>query len=75
MERIDGSRAFQIPAPGVPTGLTVMVIGVVLLWIGSRLTSAAKGDPRPLSVIIGEALLLIAALLLIGLMLIGTPRL
>ena len=57
-----------------PPGLTVMVIGVVLLWIGSRLSSAAKGAPRPLSVIIGEALLLIVALLLIGLMLIGTAR-
>jgi hypothetical protein len=57
-----------------PPGLTVMVIGLVLLWVGSRLTSEAKGGPRPIGVIIGEALLLIVALLLIGLMLIGTAH-
>jgi hypothetical protein len=55
-------------------GLTVMVIGLVLLWVGSRLTWEAKGHPRPLGVILGEALLLLVALLLIGLMLIGTAH-
>jgi hypothetical protein len=57
-----------------PPALTVLLIGVVLLWAGSRLTSGAKGDPRPLGVIFGEALLLIVAVLLIGLILIGTSH-
>jgi hypothetical protein len=57
-----------------PVGLEVMVIGLVLLWAGSRLTSEAKGGRRSLGLIIGEALLLILAMLLIGLMLIGTAH-
>ena len=56
-------------------GLTVMVIGLILLWTGSRLTWEAKGVPRPIGVIIGEALLLIVAVLLIGLMLLATAHL
>jgi hypothetical protein len=55
-------------------GVTVMVIGLVLLWAGSRLTWEAKGTLKSIGVIIGEALLLIVALLLIGLMLIGTAH-
>ena len=55
-------------------GLTVMVIGLVLLWAGSRLTWEAKGTLKPIGVIIGEAMLLIVAVLLIGLMLIGTAH-
>ena len=57
-----------------PPGLTVMVIGLVLLWAGSRLTWEAKGVPKPIGVIIDEALLLFVALLLIGLMLLGTAH-
>ena len=53
-----------------PRNPVVMVIGLVLLWAGSRLTWKAKGGPKPLGVIITEAMLLIVAILLIGLMLI-----
>lgn len=52
-------------------GLTVMVIGLVLLWVGSRVTWRAKGTPKPMPVILGEAILLILAVLFIGLMLIS----
>ncbi|MCX6928536.1 MAG: hypothetical protein NT154_35805 [Verrucomicrobia bacterium] len=55
-------------------GLTVMVIGVVLLWVGSRLSWEAKGARKPLGVIIVEAMLVIVALLLLGLMLVGTAH-
>jgi hypothetical protein len=50
----------------------VLVIGFVFLWAGSRLTWEARGGPKPLGLIIGEALLLIVALLFLGFMLIGT---
>lgn len=55
-------------------GLTAMVIGLVLLCVGSRVAWKAKGGPKPKGLIIGEALLLILAVLLIGLMLIGTAH-
>jgi hypothetical protein len=48
-----------------------MVTGVVLLWAGSRLKWRAKGGPKPMGLIIGEAVLLIVAVLLIGLMLLA----
>jgi hypothetical protein len=57
------------------TGCPVfMVTGIVLLWVGSRVTWKAKGGPKPKGLILGEALLLILAVLLIGLMLIGTAQ-
>ena len=49
-----------------------LVSGVVLLWAGSRLKWKAKGGPKPIALTIGEAVLLILALLLIGLMLLAT---
>jgi hypothetical protein len=45
----------------------VLVIGFVFLWAGSRLTWEARGGPKPLGLIIGEALLVILALLIITL--------
>ena len=51
-----------------------MVIGLVLLWVGSRVAWKAKGGPKPKGLIIGEALLLILAVLLIGLILLGTAH-
>jgi len=49
-----------------------MVTGIVLLWVGSRVTWKAKGGPKPMGLILGEVILLIVALLLVVLMLIGT---
>ena len=51
-----------------------IVTGVVLLWAGSRLKWKAKGGPKPIALTIGEAVLLILALLLIGLMLLATAH-
>lgn len=49
----------------------VLVIGLVLLWAGSRVRWKAKGGPKPLGLALGEPLLLIVALLLVALLLIG----
>jgi hypothetical protein len=49
--------------------------GFVLLWAGSRLEWKAKGGPKPLGLTLGEALLVIVALLIIGLMLIAPAHL
>ena len=57
-----------------PVGLEVMVTGLVLLWVGSRLTWRSKGGPRPKGLILGEAILLILAVLLLGLLLVGTAH-
>ena len=46
-----------------------MVSGLVLLWAGSRLKWKAKRGPKPLGLILGEAWLVILALLIIALML------
>jgi hypothetical protein len=51
-----------------------MVSGVVLLWAGSRLKWKAKGGPKPIGLTIGEVILLILAVLLIGLMLLATAH-
>ena len=51
-----------------------MVSGLVLLWAGSRVTWKAKGGPKPIGLILGEALLVILALLVIVLMLLPTAR-
>jgi hypothetical protein len=48
-----------------------MLTGVVLLWAGSRVAWKAKGGPKPRGLVLGEVLLLIALLLLIGLMLLA----
>ena len=50
----------------------VLLLGLILLWAGSRLKWEAKGGPKPLGLILGEALLLIVAVLLLGLILFGT---
>jgi prepilin-type processing-associated H-X9-DG protein len=50
----------------------VLVFGIVLLWIGSRVTWKAKGGPKPMGLVLGEALLVSVLLLLIGLMLLAT---
>ena len=47
-----------------------LVAGIVLLWVGSRVTWKSKGGPKPKGLILGEALLLILAVLIIGLILI-----
>jgi hypothetical protein len=52
----------------------IPVAGLVLLWVGSRLRWEAKGGPKPRGLILGEVLLLILAILLIGLLLCGTAR-
>jgi hypothetical protein len=49
----------------------LMVPGVVLLWAGSRLRWKAKGGPKPTGLIIGEVVLLIVAIFLIGLVLLA----
>ena len=49
-----------------------MVTGLVLLWAGSRVRWKAKGSPKPLGLILSEAVLVIVALFLIWRMLIGT---
>ena len=49
----------------------VLVIGLVLLWVGSRLKWEARGGPKPQGLILGEVLLLILAILIIGLLLFG----
>jgi hypothetical protein len=49
-----------------------MVTGVVLLWAGSRVRWKGKGGPKPMGLILGEALLVIVALFLIWHMLVGT---
>jgi hypothetical protein len=51
-----------------------MVSGLVLLWAGSRLKWKAKGGPKPIGLTIGEALLLIVAVLLIYLMMFPTAH-
>jgi hypothetical protein len=48
-----------------------MVTGVVLLWAGSRLRWKAKGGPKPRGLIIGEAVLLIVLVFLLGLVLLA----
>jgi hypothetical protein len=48
-----------------------LVIGLILLWVGTRLKSEAKAAPKPLGVIIDVAMLLIVAMVLIGLMLLA----
>jgi hypothetical protein len=48
-----------------------MVPGAVLLWAGSRLKWKAKGGPKPTGLVIGEAVLLIVAVFLIGLLLLA----
>jgi hypothetical protein len=48
-----------------------MVPGVLLLWAGSRLKWKAKGGPKPTGLIIGEFVLLIVAVYLLGLMLLA----
>ena len=48
-----------------------MPIGVVLLWVGNRETWKAKGGPKPRGLIMGEALLVIVALLFIVMQLVG----
>ena len=48
-----------------------MVTGVVLLWAGSRLKWKAKGGPKPRGLIIGEAVLLIVLVFLLGLVLLA----
>jgi len=48
-----------------------MVTGVVLLWAGSRLKWKAKGGPKPMGLIIGEAVLLIVLVFLLGLVLLA----
>ena len=50
----------------------IMVTGVVLLWAGSRARWKGKGGPKPLGLILGEAVLVLVALLLIWRMLVGT---
>ncbi len=52
----------------------LMVTGVVLLWAGSRVTWKAKGGPKPMGLSLGEALLVIVAILLIWRMLDGIAR-
>jgi len=47
----------------------VLAIGLVLLWVGTRLKSESKAAPKPLGVIIDVAMLLIVAMVLIGLIL------
>ena len=49
-----------------------MVTGLVLLWAGSRVRWKGKGVPKPMGLILGEALLVIVALFLIWHMLVGT---
>ena len=51
-----------------------MMTGIVLLWGGSRAAWKIEGGPKPPSLVLGEALLVIVALLLIGLILISTVR-
>jgi hypothetical protein len=51
-----------------------MVTGVVLLWAGSRLKWKAKGGPKPRGLVIGEAVLLFVALLILTLMLMGAAH-
>ena len=46
-----------------------MVTGVVLLWVGSRLEWKAMGGPKPRGLVLGEATLLIVAVLFIWMML------
>jgi hypothetical protein len=52
-----------------------MVTGVVLLWGGSRVTWKAKRGPKPLGLSLGEALLVIVVILIISLILLGSPSL
>ena len=58
--------------PLAPSCPLVLVVGVVLLWAGSRVAWKAKGGPKPLGLVLGEAVLVIVALLFIGLLLFGT---
>jgi hypothetical protein len=51
-----------------------MITGVVLLWVGSRVTWKAKGGPKPMGLTLSEALLVIVALFLIWRMLVGMAR-
>jgi prepilin-type processing-associated H-X9-DG protein len=53
----------------------VLVMGLVLLWAGSRLRFEAKRAPRPLGVIIDAAMVLVLAVLLVGLALVATAHL
>jgi hypothetical protein len=55
-------------------GPLFMVGGVVLLWAGSRVAWKAKGGPKPRGLVLGEAMLLIVALLFIWILLAGITR-
>ena len=57
--------------PLAPSCPLVLVVGVVLLWAGSRVAWKAKGGPKPLGLVLGEAVLVIVAVFLIGLMLLA----
>ena len=62
----------KVLEPLVTAFPVILVAGLVLLWVGSRLKWQAKGGPKPQGLILGEVLLLILAILLIGLILFGT---